>query len=46
MQSVDELASYLAIIMNNSGFSSTLRVVGRTYDLKAAYTIRSGPIPF
>ena len=37
VQSVDELASYLAIIMNISGFSSTLKVVGRTYDLKAAY---------
>ena len=37
VQSVDELASYLALIMNNEGFSSTLQVVGRTYDLKAAY---------
>ena len=37
VQSVDELSSYLALIMNNPGFSSNLKLVGRTYDLKSAY---------
>ena len=37
VQSVDELSSYLALIMNSPGFSSSLKLVGRTYDLKSAY---------
>ncbi len=37
VQSVDKLSLYLALLMNDPGFSSQLQVVGRTYDLKAAY---------
>ena len=36
VQSVDELSAYLALVMNNKGFSSKLNIVGRTYDLKSA----------
>ena len=37
VQSVDELPSYLALVMNDPGFPSKLNLVGRTYDLKSAY---------
>ena len=37
VQSVDELSSYLAMVMNDPGFPAKLNLVGRTYDLKSAY---------
>ena len=37
VQSVDELSSYLALVMNDPGFPAKLNLVGRTYDLKSAY---------
>ena len=37
VQSVDELSSYLALVISDPGFSPKLNIVGRTYDLKSAY---------
>ena len=37
VQAVDELASFLALILNHPQQSALPKIVGRTYDLKSAY---------
>ena len=37
VQAVDELASFLALLLNHPAHSALPQVVGRTYDLKSAY---------
>ena len=37
VQAVDELASFLALLLNHPAHSTLPQVVGRTYDLKSAY---------